>query len=163
MAAMVFISITNILFKISPKDFQNRVYKEITHIEVKYLELQIPTDDVKQKTYFAANTNFNSKKEKRKVEPYVKELQKSIKSNWEPPFEIINKKIVLLLGITRDGQINELTLLSPLDDGLAAGRALEAITKAAPFKHLPKEFKGKSLKVQLTFDYNIFDIISYNF
>ena len=35
--------------------------------------------------------------------------------------------------------------------------ALKALELTAPFEPLPKEFKGKSVDIQFTFDYNVLD------
>lgn len=90
--------------------------------------------------------------------PYMKELQRRIKMNWDPPKGNESKRVVLLFSIARDGRL--LNVKVHRSSGLAAAdkAALDAVKLTAPFRPLPPDFKGNSVDIQFTFDYNVFGI-----
>lgn len=155
MMVLVILLIAIAVFKTTSTEFQNQVYRGINSIEVQYLGMQIYNGDVKQ--------DFDSRNEKQNLEPYLKELQKNIQVNWKPRFGLFSKRVVLSLKIAKDGQLVGLVILSPLDNAEALTIALDAVTKTEPFMPLPNKFKGKSLNVELAFDYSVFNNISYKF
>ncbi|MBE7704939.1 MAG: TonB family protein [Cyanobacteria bacterium SIG29] len=90
--------------------------------------------------------------------PYMKELQRRIKMNWDPPKGNESKRVVLLFSIARDGRL--LNVKVHRSSGLPAAdkAALDAVKLTAPFRPLPPDFKGNSVDIQFTFDYNVFGI-----
>lgn len=88
--------------------------------------------------------------------PYMRELQRRIKMNWEPPKGNESKRVVLLFSISRDGRL--LTVKVYKSSGMPAAdkAAISAVQLTAPFKPLPPEYKGSSVDIQFTFDYNVF-------
>lgn len=88
--------------------------------------------------------------------PYLKKLQRNIKSNWNPPKSKESNRVVLFFTIAKDGRL----LVSKIykSSGVAAidTAALNAAKVTAPFKPLPEQFKGNSIDMQFTFDYNVF-------
>ncbi|MBR6162700.1 TonB C-terminal domain-containing protein, partial [bacterium] len=88
--------------------------------------------------------------------PYMRELQRRIKMNWDPPKGNESKRVVLLFKISRDGRL--LSIKVHKSSGLEAAdtAAMNAVKLTAPFKPLPAEFKGQSVDIQFTFDYNVF-------
>ena len=90
--------------------------------------------------------------------PYMKELQRRIKMNWDPPKGNESKRVILLFSIARDGRL--LNVKVQRSSGLPAAdkAALDAVKLTAPFKPLPPEFKGNSVDIQFTFDYNVFGV-----
>lgn len=93
--------------------------------------------------------------------PYMKELQRRIKMNWEPPKGNESKRVVLLFKIARDGRLISHRVYK--SSGLAAAdrAAMHAVELTAPFKPLPPEYKGDSVDIQFTFDYNVFGATAY--
>ena len=93
--------------------------------------------------------------------PYMRELQRRIKLNWNPPKGNESKRVVLLFKIAKDGRL--LTCSVYKSSGLpnADKAALDAVKLTAPFKPLPAEFKGQSIDIQFTFDYNVFGATGY--
>lgn len=87
--------------------------------------------------------------------PYMRELERRIKQNWNPPKGDASKRVVVLFQIGRDGRLLSIKIAkgsgSPAND--AAAKA--AIELTAPFKPLPPEFKGNSIDIEFTFDYNV--------
>ncbi|MDD3236476.1 MAG: TonB family protein [Candidatus Gastranaerophilales bacterium] len=88
--------------------------------------------------------------------PYMRELQRRIKMNWEPPKGNESKRVVLLFTITRDGRLQSVHVSK--SSGLAAAdkAAISAVQLTAPFRPLPPEYKGSNVDIQFTFDYNVF-------
>lgn len=93
--------------------------------------------------------------------PYMRELQKRIKMNWDPPKGNESKRVVLLFKIAKDGRL--LTCRVSKSSGLPSAdqAALKAVELTAPFRPLPADFKGQSIDIQFTFDYNVFNASRY--
>ena len=86
------------------------------------------------------------------------ELQRRIKMNWDPPKGNESKRVVLLFSIARDGRL--LNVKVHRSSGLATAdkAAIDAVKLTAPFRPLPPDFRGDSVDIQFTFDYNVFGI-----
>lgn len=88
--------------------------------------------------------------------PYMRELQKRIKLNWDPPKGNESKRVVLLFKIARDGRLLSCRVHKSSGMPSADQAALKAVELTAPFRPLPADFKGQSIDIQFTFDYNVF-------
>ena len=93
--------------------------------------------------------------------PYMRELQRRIKMNWEPPKGNESKRVVLLFRIGRDGRLLSNKVYKSSGLAVADNAAKAAVELTAPFKPLPPEYKGDSVDIQFTFDYNVFGATSY--
>ena len=93
--------------------------------------------------------------------PYMRELQRRIKMNWEPPKGNESKRVVLLFKIARDGRLISHRVYKSSGLPAADRAAMHAVELTAPFKPLPPEYKGDSVDIQFTFDYNVFGATSY--
>ena len=93
--------------------------------------------------------------------PYMRELQRRIKMNWDPPKGNESKRVVLLFKIAKDGRLLSCSVFKSSGLQNADSAALNAVKLAAPFKPLPPEFKGQSIDIQFTFDYNVFGATKY--
>lgn len=93
--------------------------------------------------------------------PYMRELQRRIKLNWDPPKGNESKTVVLLFKIARDGRL--LSCRVHRSSGLPSAdqAALKAVELTAPFRPLPGDFKGQSIDIQFTFDYRVFGASRY--
>lgn len=93
--------------------------------------------------------------------PYMRELQRRIKLNWDPPKGNESKTVVLLFKIARDGRL--LSCRVHRSSGLPSAdqAALKAVELTAPFRPLPADFKGQSIDIQFTFDYRVFGASRY--
>ena len=93
--------------------------------------------------------------------PYMRELQRRIKLNWDPPKGNESKTVVLLFKIAKDGRL--LSCRVNRSSGLPSAdqAALKAVELTAPFKPLPADFKGQSIDIQFTFDYRVFGASKY--
>ncbi len=90
--------------------------------------------------------------------PYMKELQRRIKMNWDPPKGNESKRVILLFSIARDGRLLNVKVHRSSGTPAADNAAIDAVKLTAPFRPLPPEFKGNSVDIQFTFDYNVFGI-----
>lgn len=93
--------------------------------------------------------------------PYMRELQRRIKMNWNPPKGNESKRVVLLFKIAKDGRLLSCSVFKSSGLPSADNAALNAVKLTAPFKPLPAEFKGQSIDIQFTFDYNVFGASGY--
>ncbi len=95
--------------------------------------------------------------------PYMSKMQKEIKANWNPPKIKTTKHVVLLYKINKDGTVPKSEILKSSGSKKMDASALEALNKSAPFSPLPKKYKGTSVDVQFTFDYNVHKNMSEDF
>lgn len=93
--------------------------------------------------------------------PYMRELQRRIKMNWDPPKGNESKRVVLLFKIAKDGRLLACSVFKSSGLQSADRAALHAVQLTAPFRPLPAEYKGKSIDIQFTFDYNVFGASGY--
>ena len=85
--------------------------------------------------------------------PYMKEVERRIKSNWTPPNGGQNKKIVLLFKIAKDGRLLSLSVQKSSGSKSDDDAAIAAVKLTAPFRPLPPEYKGASVDINFTFDF----------
>lgn len=93
--------------------------------------------------------------------PYMRELQRRIKMNWDPPKGNESKRVVLLFKIARDGRLLSVRVFKSSGIPNADKAALNAVELTAPFRPLPTDFRGASIDIQFTFDYNVFGASAY--
>lgn len=93
--------------------------------------------------------------------PYMRELQRRIKMNWDPPKGNESKRVVLLFKIARDGRLLSARVFKSSGIPNADKAALNAVELTAPFRPLPADFRGGSIDIQFTFDYNVFGASGY--
>jgi len=90
--------------------------------------------------------------------PYMRELQRRIKRNWEPPKGNESKRVVVLFRVSRDGRLLSLRVMKSSGVSEADKAAISAVELTAPFSPLPPEYKGNDIDIQFTFDYNVFSV-----
>jgi len=93
--------------------------------------------------------------------PYMRELQRRIKMNWDPPKGNESKRVVLIFKIAKDGRLLSCSVLKSSGLPNADKAALNAVHLAAPFRPLPTDYKGANIDIQFTFDYNVFGATKY--
>lgn len=93
--------------------------------------------------------------------PYMRELQRRIKMNWDPPKGNESKRVVLLFKIAKDGRLISCRVHKSSGLPSADQAALKAVELTAPFRPLPADFKGANVDIQFTFDYNVFNATRY--
>ena len=90
--------------------------------------------------------------------PYMSELSRRIKANWDPPRGDESKRVVLLFTIAKDGRLLNVKVIKSSGVQAADRAALHAVELTAPFRPLPADFRGSSVDIQFTFDYNVFGV-----
>ena len=93
--------------------------------------------------------------------PYMRELQRRIKLNWDPPKGNESKTVILLFKIAKDGRLLSCRVNKSSGLPSADQAALKAVELTAPFRPLPADFKGQSIDIQFTFDYRVFGASRY--
>ncbi len=127
---------------------------------ITYGENLVIQDSEIQKTdkNITKSSNTNISKEKQSIaywEPYMIALERKIKNNWTPPKSDISKRVVVVFEIAKDGKLLSSKITKSSGNKKADRAALDAIIISEPFKPLPSEFKGESVPIEFTFDYNI--------
>ncbi len=93
--------------------------------------------------------------------PYMRDLQRRIKLNWDPPKGNESKTVVLLFRIAKDGRLLSCKVHKSSGLQSADQAALKAVELTAPFRPLPGDFKGQNIDIQFTFDYRVFGASRY--
>jgi TonB family protein len=93
--------------------------------------------------------------------PYMRELTRKIKMNWDPPKGNESKRVVLLFKIAKDGRLLSCSVYKSSGLQNADNAAINAVKLAAPFRPLPPEYKQQNIDIQFTFDYNVFGAQKY--
>ena len=91
--------------------------------------------------------------------PYMRDLEQRIKRNWSPPKGDSSKRVVITFTIARDGRLLNHHITKSSGVPLADRAAMSAIELTAPFRPLPPEFKGQSVPIEFTFDYNVLNSV----
>lgn len=88
--------------------------------------------------------------------PYMRELQQTIKKQWDPPKGNESIRIVALFKVDKSGNITNIKIIQ--SGGVVCDEAaIKAIRLSSPTKPLPPEYIGKTVDIQFTFDYNVFN------
>lgn len=91
--------------------------------------------------------------------PYMKDLEQRIKRNWTPPKGDSSRRVVITFTIGRDGRLLSHKITKSSGVPLVDRAAMSAIELTAPFRPLPPEFKGQSVPIEFTFDYNVLNSV----
>ncbi len=92
--------------------------------------------------------------------PYLIEILARVRKNW---FSVIpesarmgNRGVVLLqFIIDRTGQVPKLVIATPSGAESLDRAAVASISASVPFPPLPKDFKGREVRLQFSFKYNV--------
>lgn len=110
--------------------------------------------------YFSKNNNtssnfFGSKRTNISnvdFAPYMKELQRRIKLNWNPPKANSTQKTVVSMKIAKDGRLISSKIKQSSGSPSTDRAALTAIELTAPFRPLPSNYNGQSVDIDFTFN-----------
>ena len=86
--------------------------------------------------------------------PYLAEIRRRVRRNWNPSQPSQNRHTILAFAIQRNGQITALRIIQSSGSKTSDSESLEAVQKSAPFAALPPNFPRQQLKVK--FNFNIF-------
>lgn len=88
--------------------------------------------------------------------PYIRNLQRTIKYNWNPPKNNVQKPVVTSFVIAKNGNLLNYVIKKSSGDKLVDEAAIMAIKNSAPFNPLPSDLKENRIEIQFIFDYNVF-------
>lgn len=88
--------------------------------------------------------------------PYMRELQRRIKSNWHPPVNYDSKRVSVFMKIDKAGNLLACSIYQSSGYKNADKSVLDAVYETAPFRPLPEEYNGKTVDIIFTFDYYVF-------
>lgn len=88
--------------------------------------------------------------------PYMRELQRRIKSNWHPPVNYDSKRASVFMKIDKAGNLVACSIYQSSGYKNVDKSVLDAVYKTAPFRPLPEEYNGKTVDIIFTFDYYVF-------
>ncbi|MBA3855284.1 MAG: hypothetical protein C0507_00095 [Cyanobacteria bacterium PR.3.49] len=87
-------------------------------------------------------------------EPYMTEIQRTIKSNWHPPKAGNTRKTTAVFRVLRNGQMENPRIDSESGTPETDAAALAALNASAPFPPLPKG-SPRHVDISFNFDYNV--------
>ena len=143
---------------IIPNNFE---MKDISEFKTNFLEIekyakgrkveQSPTveylkEETAEKTGEQSKINWN---------PYITNIEKSIKKNWHPPKADKSTRAVVFFNVAKDGGLLECKIQQSSKNYAFDDAILRAIKETAPFRPLPKEFEKDFISIEFTFDYNV--------
>ena len=86
--------------------------------------------------------------------PYMKGLHQKLKSNWNPPNDSKDKKVIILFKINKKGELVSCEVYKSSGSTNLDQSAIDAVNKTAPFEPLPTNYKDEDIDIQFMFDYN---------
>ena len=86
--------------------------------------------------------------------PYLAEIRRRVRRNWNPSSPGNNRHTVLVFSIQRNGQITGLRVIQSSGSDQVDRQSLEAVQKSGPFAALPQNFPHQELNVE--FNFNIY-------
>jgi TonB family protein len=92
--------------------------------------------------------------------PYLTQILARVRKNWFaviPESARLGSRGVVLLQfiIDRDGQVPKLVIAMPSGTEALDRAAVAGISASVPFPPLPVQFKGKEVRLQFSFKYNV--------
>lgn len=87
--------------------------------------------------------------------PYMRDMQRNIKLNWEPQKLGHSTQTTVFYSIKKDGTLKNVSIYKSSGDKKTDAAAIKAVKKTK-FRPLPTGFDKDSIDVQFTFDYNVF-------
>ncbi len=87
---------------------------------------------------------------------YMAELHRRIRRNWKPNPKYRDTVVKVSFNISKDGQVSNIQFQNPLLPDAILAPAYSAIMNSAPFPKLPTGYPSNSVKVDFTFNYQIY-------
>lgn len=93
--------------------------------------------------------------DKETLNSYIREIENSIKINWEPPVGTNLKKATVKFTINKDGTLGTASIYATSGNVDFDKSAIGAIKNSAPFPSLPDSLNRETLDIIFTFDFNV--------
>ena len=101
-------------------------------------------------------TSNNYREVDKNISSYMTNIQKIIKSNWNPPKDTNNKQVIVIFRMMKNGTITATNIYKSSGNNENDKSAIEAVEKSSPLPPMPKEWKRNYADIKFTFDYNVF-------
>ena len=86
--------------------------------------------------------------------PYMQELQRIIKRNWQPTRDTESYTVIVFFKITKEGELFDLSIKESGGTRIRNKQAIRAVKRSAPFPKLP-EGSPDFVSIEFSFDYNL--------
>ena len=124
------------------------------YLLIKYIE-KLPQQKSPSSCRQKSEQKIEFDKTPNEMNQYMRDVQLSIKKNWEPPKSNISRHTTVLFKVNNNGDLLKYNISQSSGDTETDEAAINALKSSAPFKPFPKEFKEKTVDIQFTFDYNV--------
>lgn len=84
--------------------------------------------------------------------PYIKKINKIIKSNWEPPVKKPGTSTIARYTLNKKGEISNIKIIKSSGIIQNDESAINALKKSSPLPPLPTEYQGSSVDIDFHFD-----------
>ena len=99
------------------------------------------------------NQELNYKSSNVDFYPYMRDLDRRLILNWNPPRGKVSHNVVTFFTISKDGMITNIKILETSGSKNADDAAIKAIQTTNPARPLPADFSGDHIDVSFTFPY----------
>lgn len=87
--------------------------------------------------------------------PYIRDVERRIKMNWEPPNGNESKRATVLMKIGRDGRLISRSISKSSGIPNFDKAAINAVELAAPYRPLPVRWKQQTADINFLFEFNL--------
>ncbi|MBY0551615.1 MAG: TonB family protein [Candidatus Obscuribacterales bacterium] len=98
----------------------------------------------------------NGTKEDDKLGPYIAAMQAKVRSLWNPPDGVVDRKVITVFSIDSAGAVSNIKIKQSSGSQVVDESAIKAVNDAAPFEAMPPGATTR-LDVQFELDYNVHD------
>ncbi len=100
------------------------------------------------------NQELSEKPSSVNIYPYMRDLDRRIRLNWNPPRGKVSNNVVTFFTITKDGKVTNIKILESSGSKAADDATVKAISDTQVYP-LPEDFAGDKIDVKFTFHYTI--------
>ena len=102
-------------------------------------------------SFAGVNTNRPDTASKPDFSPYMRDLNRRIRMNWNPPESIGDRGVVASFSIAKDGSLLSCDVKNSSGSESVDKSAIKAIKDSAPFRPLPSNFNRQKVNILFTF------------
>lgn len=88
--------------------------------------------------------------------PYLEEIRRRVKRNWNPSGSVDERHTVLTFSIQKNGQITGLKIAQSSGSEIVDRESLRAVQQSAPFDALPPSYPSNALDIEFNFNIYIY-------
>lgn len=87
--------------------------------------------------------------------PYITELEKKIKKNWNPPRADVSNSVKTSFKLSKDGNLVKYDIVESSGKKSVDDAAIYAIKSAMPYKPFPENAERDTVDIEFSFDYRV--------